>query len=108
VVPAAAWSLPATLLLEHFDSVAVLHVQGLGSVTFVDASSVKRKPDGLESQASSFAVGAHEFLEGGVAFDLELDDVPILAHHLEIDVLWIDGVLVFCFVFGSHFLDWCS
>ena len=36
----------------------------------------------LEGQASPLTVGGHQLLQRRVLLDLELDDVPVLAHHL--------------------------
>ena len=37
----------------------------------------------LEREARPLAVGRHQFLEGGVLLDFELDDVAVLTHHLK-------------------------
>ena len=44
-------------------------------------------PDGLHGEAGPLTVRGHELLEGRVLLDLELDNVPVLAHHLHNQVV---------------------
>ena len=37
----------------------------------------------LERETRPLAVGGHQLLECGVLLDLELHNVPVLAHHLQ-------------------------
>ena len=54
----------------------------------------------LECEARPLAVGGHQLLEGRVFLDLELHDVPVLSHHLQVDVLGVG--LVLCLARHDH------
>lgn len=78
---------PARLLLEHIDSVFVLHLQLRGCVCFINWLSVESESDLPHRQTLPLAVGLHQLAERRVPLDLELHDGAILPGHLQVDVV---------------------
>ena len=74
-------------MTEDFDGVVVLHVEGLWGVRLLDPIPVEDKPDRGLDELLPVAVGVHQLPEGRALLDLELDHLPVLTDHFQVELL---------------------
>ena len=87
--PDVSHAVAASLLLIHLNDVILLHLQGLGRLVVVNASSVEEEAERGDGDSDSLRVGLLELAHLGGLLDAEVDLVRVLADDLQLDVLGI-------------------
>lgn len=94
--------LTANLLLVHFQSIAIGHVQRVRCVFGAHAGTIEQETDGRQLLSLALAEGVHELFQLCCALDFE-EDLVVIIGDLDVEVLnrGRGGGFAWCSVVGN-------